>query len=431
MTANLTCVMVGLGYIGLPTAGVMARSGIKVIGVDINERVVKSINLGECPIVEAGLPELLASVVHSGHLKAQTTLARGDVFIVAVPTPFEGGYKPDLSYVEKAVRSLAPVIEKGNLVIIESTIPVGATEQVGRWLEQACPDLTFSRRGAKADEVADVLIAHCPERILPGQMLFELVQNDRLIGGVCPTSAKRARAFYQRFVKGECVVTDARTAELCKLTENAFRDVNIAFANELSVICEDFDVNVWELIPLANRHPRVNILRPGPGVGGHCIAVDPWFIVSQLGDKTRLIREARWINSSRPRLIVRNILDELSRSKLNSIACFGLSYKADIDDFRESPAVEVVQLLAKELFLQYPSVSVKVVEPHIAELPGVLQRHDGDVSLVTLDEGLNADLLVMLVDHKMFRDLPQKQLAGKRIIDTRGVWRGAPQRQGA
>jgi len=416
--------MVGLGYIGLPTAAVIADHGAHVIGVDVNEGLTTRINAGQCPIVESGLPELLAKVVAEKRLVANTKPRRGDVFVIAVPTPFEGGFKPDLSYVEAAARSIAPVLERGNLVIVESTIPIGATEQVGRWLGQARPDLMFSRRGQSGGQVADVLVAHCPERILPGQMLHELVNNDRVIGGVCPTSAERAREFYKLFVKGECVVTDSRTAELCKLTENAYRDVNIAFANELSLICEDSDVNVWELIQLANRHPRVDILKPGPGVGGHCIAVDPWFIVSALGDKTRLIREARWINSSRPRYVVRKVLERVTDNGAKSIACFGLSYKANIDDFRESPAVEVVELLAKELQFSSPDIPILVVEPHIETLPIALRDHEG-VRLAAMEEALRTDLLVMLVDHREFLGIPADKLAGKSVVDTRGVWTSA------
>jgi UDP-N-acetyl-D-mannosaminuronic acid dehydrogenase len=418
-----TCVMVGLGYIGLPTAAVIARAGIRVLGVDINPAVVETINSGRCPIEEPGLPELLAEMVAAGRLTAATRPAAGDVFVIAVPTPFEHTYKPDLSFVEAATRSIAPVLEKGNLVLLESTIPVGATEQAARWIEMLRPDLTVSRRGADESRVADVLVAHCPERILPGQMIRELVDNDRVIGGVCPASARRGQAFYKTFVEGECLITDSRTAELCKLTENAFRDVNIAFANELSVICEDSGINVWELIALANHHPRVNILQPGPGVGGHCIAVDPWFIVSALGDKARLIREARWINSGRPRHVVRQVLEQLGSAErdIRQIACFGLSYKANIDDIRESPAVEVVEYLAKELQLSHPGVGLVVTDPFVKELPAGLKQAPG-VRKVGIEEALQADMLVMLVDHRQFREVPRSRVAGKVLIDTRGVW---------
>lgn len=418
-----TCVMIGLGYIGLPTAAVIARTGIKVIGVDINPHTVDTINAGQCPIEEKGLPELVAEMVAAGRLSATTRPAPGDVFVIAVPTPFEGTYKPDLSYVEAATRSIAPVLEKGNLVLLESTIPVGATEQAARWIEMLRPDLSVSRRGSEEGRVADVLVAHCPERILPGQMIRELVENDRVIGGVCKASAERGRAFYRSFVRGECLITDSRTAELCKLTENAFRDVNIAFANELSVICEAYGISVWELIGLANHHPRVNILQPGPGVGGHCIAVDPWFIVTAMDDKARLIREARWINSGRPRQVVRKVLDKLDEAEgsVRSIACFGLSYKPNIDDVRESPAIEVVEYLAKELPLSHPGVSLSVVEPFLAEMPKHLAGFP-DVKKIGIDEGLDADMIVMLVDHRQFKEIPASRVAGKVLVDTRGVW---------
>jgi len=421
-----TCVMIGLGYIGLPTAAVIARTGIKVLGVDVNRKIVDAINAGQCPIEEKGLPELVAEMVAAGLLSAATTPSPGDVFVIAVPTPFEGTYKPDLSYVEAATRSIAPVLAKGNLVLLESTIPVGATEQAARWIELLRPDLTVSHRGTEEGRVADVLVAHCPERILPGQMLRELVENDRVIGGVCKAAAERGGAFYKSFVKGECLITDARTAELCKLTENAFRDVNIAFANELSVICEEYGISVWELIALANHHPRVNILQPGPGVGGHCIAVDPWFIVSAMDDKARLIREARWINSGRPRQVVRKVLEKLEAGEgsIRSIACFGLSYKPNIDDVRESPAIEVVGYLAKELPLSHPGVKLSVVEPFLETMP----KHFADfpdVTKIGIEEGLEADMIVMLVDHRQFKDIPASKVAGKVLVDTRGVWTGS------
>ncbi|MEZ5851429.1 MAG: UDP-N-acetyl-D-mannosamine dehydrogenase [Hyphomicrobiaceae bacterium] len=414
-----TCVIVGLGYIGLPTAVVVARSGTKVIGVDINQRTVDAVNAGKCPIEEPYLPEALAELVGNGMITCQTTPSNGDVYIIAVPTPFTGGYKPDLAYVEAATRSLAPVLTKGNLVIVESTIPVGATEQVARWIETLRPDLTCSRRGSKA--AADVLVAHCPERVLPGQMLKELVENDRVIGGVCDAAGKVGQDFYRTFVTGHCLVTDTRTAELCKLSENSFRDVNIAFANELAEICEDFGIDVWELISLANHHPRVNILKPGPGVGGHCIAVDPWFIVSALGEKARLIREARWINSGRPRQIVRKVLDAIETKKIRSIGCFGLAYKPDVDDLRESPAVEIVEYLSRELHMLGSDVVLRVAEPFVDKLPHELDGAQ-NVTLASTEDALGCDLVLMLVDHKQFREVPASRVSGRVVIDTRGVW---------
>lgn len=415
-----TAVVIGLGYIGLPTSVVMARAGLQVIGVDVNTATVEAVNAGRCPIEEPLLPEALADLVAGGALRAEIKPVPGDVFIIAVPTPFSGGYKPDLSYVAAATRSIAPVLKKGNLVVVESTIPVGGTEMVARWIENLRPDLTCAFRGGTA--TPDLLIVHCPERVLPGQMLKELVENDRVIGGVDWESTEAGQELYRRFVTGNCLGTDSRTAELCKLTENSFRDVNIAFANELAEICEDFAIDVWELIGLANHHPRVNILKPGPGVGGHCIAVDPWFIVSALGDKARLIREARWINSGRPRQIVRKVLDLVARGGIRSIGCFGLAYKPDVDDFRESPAVEVVEYLTKELQLSGADVDFSIAEPFATKLPTELQSAHR-ARLATIDEALDADLLLMLVDHKVFRDISAKQRAGKKIVDTRGIWR--------
>ena len=416
-----TCVVVGLGYIGLPTSVVIARAGIKVLGVDIDARVVGLVNAGRSPFEEPHLGEALAGLVDGGWIRAQAEPSAGDVFIIAVPTPFHGGYKPDLSYVEAATRAIAPLLRKGNLVIVESTIPVGSIEQVARWIEMLRPDLSCARRGRA--QRPDILVAHCPERVLPGDMLRELVENDRVIGGICRQSGEAGKAFYERFVTGSCIVTDARTAELCKLSENAFRDLNIAFANELSDICEDFGIDVWELISLANHHPRVNILKPGPGVGGHCIAVDPWFIVSALGEKARLIREARWINSGRPRQIVRKVLGRVAEGGVRSIGCFGLAYKPDVSDLRESPAVEIVGYLARELLLLGGEIGIEVAEPFIDALPRELAGAH-NVRLVGAEQALGADLLVMLVDHQAFRAIPAARIRGKKLVDTRGLWAG-------
>lgn len=415
-----TAVVLGLGYIGLPTSVVIARAGLKVIGVDINTATVEAVNAGRSPIEEPHLPEALAELVETGKVRAGTRPVKADVFIIAVPTPFTGGYKPDLSYVKAATRSIAPVLEKGNLVVVESTIPVGATEMVAGWIENLRPDLSCARRGSNGRP--DLLIAHCPERVLPGQMLKELVENDRVIGGIDSASTEAGQAFYRTFITGKCLGTNSRTAELCKLTENSFRDVNIAFANELAEICEDFEIDVWDLIGLANHHPRVNILKPGPGVGGHCIAVDPWFIVSALGDKARLIREARWINSGRPRQVVRKVLNAVAEGGIRSIGCFGLAYKPDVDDFRESPAVEVMEYLAEESHLAGNNIDFRIVEPFADDLPSELRDARG-TRLTTLEEALDADLLLMLVDHKAFREIPAKHRAGKKVIDTRGIWR--------
>ncbi|MFY0610416.1 MAG: UDP-N-acetyl-D-mannosamine dehydrogenase [Hyphomicrobiaceae bacterium] len=414
-----SCVIVGLGYIGLPTAVVVAQAGMEVIGVDINESLVSALNSGRCPIEEPGLGPAIGDLIEKRQITVQTQPRPADVFVIAVPTPFTGGYKPDLSYVEAATRAIAPALRKGNLVIVESTIPVGATEQVARWIGAARSDLDCAQRGRTDDP--DIFVAHSPERVLPGQMLRELVENDRVIGGVCANSAKAGQQFYETFVGGKCLATDSRTAELCKLTENSFRDVNIAFANELADVCEDMDINVWKLIELANHHPRVDILKPGPGVGGHCIAVDPWFIVSALGERARLIREARWINDGRPRQVVRKVLEKAASGGVSSITCFGLAYKANVEDLRESPAVEVVKYLAKELQMMGSEIKLNIVEPYIAELPPELEKGTG-VRLVKLEAGLDSDLLVMLVDHDVFRAIPPEKLKHKDLIDTRGVW---------
>ena len=420
MSEFKTCNMVGMGYIGLPTAAIMAASGIRVIGVDIQQSTVDSVNAGECPIEEPGLPALIANVVKDGRLTAGTIPQPADAFVIAVPTPFRGAYKPDLTYVEIAIRSIAPILKPGDLVLIESTIPVGATEQATEWLRELRPDLSFPRRVGKGAP-PEVYVAHSPERILPGQMLRELVENDRVLGGVDKASAERARDFYKIFVKGACITTDARTAELCKLTENAFRDVNIAFANELATISKQVGVNVWELIRMANHHPRVNILQPGPGVGGHCIAVDPWFIVSTVGEKARLIREARWINSERPRQVVEEVLSVVKKTVACSIGCFGLSYKPNVDDLRESPAVEITQYLSLEANLISRDLTITVVEPHIKELPAGLAACN-NVKLGSVAQGLSADVVVMLVDHTEFKQLPSNYLEGRTIVDTRGCW---------
>jgi len=325
-----TIAVVGLGYIGLPTAAVFASRKRRVIGIDVNTHVVETINRGEVHIVEPDLDMLVHAAVTEGYLRATTVAEPADAFLIAVPTPFKANHEPDLSYIESASKAIAPVLEAGDLVILESTSPVGATERMAAWLAEARPDLTFPQT---AGEASDIRIAHCPERVLPGHVLSELVHNDRVIGGMTPRCSEVATSLYKIFVEGECVNTNARTAEMCKLTENSFRDVNIAFANELSMVCDKLDVDVWELIRLANRHPRVNILQPGPGVGGHCIAVDPWFIVSQAPEQSRLIRTAREVNDSKPAWVlakVRSHIEDLiaSTGKTRSsirIACLGLA----------------------------------------------------------------------------------------------------------
>ena len=361
--------MIGLGYIGLPTAALLASRGLSVVGVDVDERAVETINAGRVHIVEPDLDIVVRSVVTTGNLRATLVPEPADAFLVAVPTPFTDGHRPDLSYIEAAARAIAPVLERGNLVVLESTSPVGATEKLSAWLADARPDLSFPH---SAGEASDIRVAHCPERVLPGHVLQELVNNDRVIGGITRACADRAEALYRTFVKGDCLLTGARTAELCKLTENASRDVGIAFANEMSLVCEALDVNVWELIELANRHPRVNILKPGPGVGGHCIAVDPWFIVDSAPEAARLIRTAREVNDGKPDHVVARVLAKAGRFKAPTIACFGLAFKADIDDLRESPALGIVEALAAS-----GAGRLVVVEPNVGALAGEPRRSGG------------------------------------------------------
>ncbi|ARC93754.1 UDP-N-acetyl-D-mannosamine dehydrogenase [Vibrio coralliilyticus] len=405
--------VVGLGYIGLPTAAVIASRGIEVIGIDVNQHAVDTINQGEIHIVEPDLDIVVRSAVMTGKLKATTVPEAADVFMVAVPTPFKGdNHEPDLSYIESAAKAIAPVLEKGNLVVLESTSPVGATEKMAGWLAEARPDLTFPQQSGDA---ADIKVAHCPERVLPGYVLQELVSNDRVIGGMSDACNKRAVELYQTFVRGECILTNSRTAEMAKLTENSFRDVNIAFANELSLICEKLKINVWELIKLSNRHPRVNILNPGPGVGGHCIAVDPWFIVNSCPDEAKVIAMAREVNDGKPLWVIDQVKQAADEFKKPVIACLGLAFKADIDDLRESPALDITTQLANENVGQ-----VIAVEPNISSLPENLVK--AGVEFMDLERALEvANVVVVLVDHKQFKAADKLAFSKKVVIDTRGV----------
>ncbi|MBI2382270.1 MAG: UDP-N-acetyl-D-mannosamine dehydrogenase [Gammaproteobacteria bacterium] len=400
--------VIGLGYIGLPTAAVAASRGVDVIGIDVVPEVVDTINRGEIHIVEPDLDVAVKSAVGSGKLRATLKPEPADVFILAVPTPFKDGYKPDVDYVEAAARSIAPVLKAGDLVILESTSPVGTTEAICHWLASERADLSFPHQ---AGEDAQVRVAHCPERVLPGQVLHELIANDRVIGGMTRRCAEAARDFYKIFVMGECILTDAKTAEMAKLTENTFRDVNIAFANELSMICDDLGINVWELIALANRHPRVKILQPGCGVGGHCIAVDPWFIVDKSPALARLTRTAREVNDGKPHHVMDQVKAAAGRYKAPVIACLGLAFKPDIDDLRESPALEITKHLAAD-----GVGKILAVEPNVKTLP---KKAQGDFSLVSLEEALaQADVIVVLVKHKPFIGLSARIPAGKVLIDV-------------
>ncbi|HEB9344992.1 TPA: UDP-N-acetyl-D-mannosamine dehydrogenase [Campylobacter coli] len=391
---NKVCV-IGLGYIGLPTAAVFASRKVKVLGVDINQQAVDTINQGKIHIVEPELDILVHSVVKDGYLKAATLPDEADAFIIAVPTPFKGNdHEPNLDYIRAASKSVAKVLKKGNLVILESTSPVGATEQMAKWLADERPDLTFPHQ---IGEESDIKIAHCPERVLPGQVIRELVENDRIIGGMTQQCTEQAANLYKIFVQGECIKTNVRTAEMTKLTENSFRDVNIAFANELSILCDKLDINVWELIKLANRHPRVNILQPGCGVGGHCIAVDPWFIVHQNPNEAKMIKTAREVNDDKSNFVIQKIKERVKDMSQPKIACLGLAFKPDIDDLRESPALDIVVKLASEYDNQ-----ILAVEPNISQLPPKLQ-HKANIKLVSLDQVLEeADVVVVLVKHREF-----------------------------
>lgn len=405
--------VVGMGYIGLPTSAVFADNGVEVIGVDVNPAAVDSINAGKPHITEPDLDGLVRRVVQDGKLRATLTPEAADAFILAVPTPFKGDHEPDTSYIEAACKAIAPVLAKGNLVVLESTSPVGTTEKVSEWLAAARPDLSFPHQ---AGELSDIRVAHCPERVLPGYILREVVQNARVIGGLTRKCAQAAMALYKIFVQGECHLTTARTAELAKLTENAYRDVNIAFANELSVICDKLKINVWDLIRVANLHPRVNILSPGPGVGGHCIAVDPWFIVAADPENSRIIRTAREVNNAKPHWVVEKVKAAASNLKRPVIACLGLAYKADIDDLRESPAMEIVEQLSREGVGE-----LLVVEPHVNTLPKSLA--DLGLQLADFDAAVDqANILLLLVDHAGFLSIDHGVVKDKIVIDTRGVW---------
>ena len=405
--------VIGLGYIGLPTAAVIASRGVEVLGVDVSEHAVNTINQGKIHIVEPDLDMLVQAAVTTGKLKASLTPEPAEAFLIAVPTPFKENKKPDLSYIRAALENIAPVISKGNLLVLESTSPVGTTDTISQWLGELRPDLVMPHQDS---DKADVFIAHCPERVLPGRVLQELVSNDRIIGGITERCAQKAVALYHLFVRGECLLTNARTAEMAKLTENSFRDVNIAFANELSMICDHLKINVWELIKLANRHPRVNILTPGPGVGGHCIAVDPWFIVDSAPEQAQIIRKAREINDSKPHYVIEKIRQAADQFKKPVIACLGLAFKADIDDLRESPALDIAMSL-----LQENVGEILLVEPNIRKLPAKYAAHNAQ--LTSLPQALErANVLVVLVDHKQFKTLHPADVATKVVIDTRGIF---------
>ena len=381
-----TVVMLGLGYIGLPTAALIASKGIKVTGVDIHQKVVDTINEGKIHIVEPELDGLAHHVVKEGYLKASTEPVIADVYLIAVPTPFKGNHQPDLSFVESAVKNIIPTLQKGALVILESTSPVGTTRKIQEIIFRERPDL-----------IENLFVAYCPERVLPGNVIYELEQNDRAIGGIDEASTEKAVAFYKNFVKGELHKTNSQTAEMCKLVENSSRDVQIAFANELSIICDKANINVWELIRLANKHPRVNILQPGTGVGGHCIAVDPWFIVSEFPKESKIIRSAREINNYKTEWAIEKVKSTALQFKIDNgrdavIACMGLAFKPNIDDLRESPALHVAEELAKDGF------NILFVEPNL--------KTSEKFNLTSITEAKDScDIMVFLVAHKEFKGL--------------------------
>jgi UDP-N-acetyl-D-mannosaminuronic acid dehydrogenase len=412
MSFNKVCVL-GLGYIGLPTAALMSSRGIDVVGVDINQSVVDSVNQGKVHIVEPLLDAVVQAAVGSGRLKAATRPESADAFMIAVPTPINSQKASDMRAVLSAVDAITPVLKAGDLVVLESTSPVGSTDRITKRMAQARPDLIFPSPSNNGQ--VDIHVAYCPERVLPGKVIEELVSNDRAIGGLSSACTELAIDLYKLFVEGELVPTRAREAELCKLAENAFRDVNIAYANELANVCDAQDIDVWEVIRLANRHPRVNILNPGPGVGGHCIAVDPWFIVESAPNDTPVIQAARGVNDGRPHKIVEQVRASLVGLRSPVVACLGLAFKPDIDDLRESPAVDVVLNVAR-----LPGVAVLAVEPNIEQLPSRLR--DVGVELVDLETALSrADAVVLLVDHKSFKENAARIAQGARVIDTRGV----------
>ena len=407
--------VVGLGYIGLPTAVSLATGGLEVTGVDVNPEIVERINRGETPFAEPDLSVSVSGAVAMGRLRAQRDMPSADAYVIAVPTPFTGDHRADLSYITAAAEAIAAVLRGGEVIVLESTAPPGTTRRVSELVAARRPDLHLPHI---PDVPPDVHVAHCPERVLPGRIMIEIATNDRVIGGLTPACAARAAELYQTFCRGRLIVTDASSAEMAKLAENAYRDVNIAFANELSLICQRLGLDVWEIRQMANHHPRVEILRPGPGVGGHCIAVDPWFIVESAPDLAQLIRTARAVNDHMPAHTAEQVVATSRRFRDPRIACLGLSFKADVGDLRESPAVEITARIAAAL----PDVKVHAVEPHAPSLPG---RFDGLDNVVLTDAEhaiAESDVIALLVDHSCFRGIKKSQLAGKVVYDTRGMW---------
>ena len=414
---NATVAFVGLGYIGLPTAVVMANAGVNVIGVDVNEENVERINRGEVTIVEPGLEEALTKAIASGNFRATTDQVHADCYIIAVPTPFNDDHSIDMKYIYSAAEAIAPKLEGGELIVLESTSPPQTTHRMAARILERRPDLVADGTPGESDKPV-IYFAHCPERILPGHAMEELRTNDRIIGGQTETAIRKATEVYASFCEGKLLPTDDVTAEMAKLTENSFRDVNIAFANELSLITDKLGINVWKLIELANHHPRVNILQPGPGVGDHCIAVDPWFIVAADPENSKLIHTARLVNDGKPSWVIEQVKQAISGKADQKVAVLGLAFKADIDDLRESPALDITVRLAEEM----EDARLFAVEPNISELPKRLRGFE-NIELTTVDEALQqADTVLLLVDHKEFKDIPREHLLGKSVIDTKGLW---------
>lgn len=408
--------ILGLGYIGLPTAAALATRGVEVVGVDVNDATVKAVANGEVPFVEPELSAAVSGAVAMGRLTATTETPEADAYIIAVPTPFMEDHQADLHFIRSAVEQIAPRLRGGEVVVLESTSPPGTTDRVSRWLAELRPDLVLPH---SSEGVPDVYVAHCPERVLPGRIMIEMVTNDRVVGGITRRCAEKAAAIYRVFSQGEILLSDAASAEMAKLVENAYRDVNIAFANELSLISEELELDVWEVIKLANHHPRVNVLTPGPGVGGHCIAVDPWFIVGAAPNHSPLIRAAREVNDAKPHHVAEQVAKKCGRFLNPTVACLGLAYKANVDDLRESPAVDIVAALARAL----PDLDLRVAEPLVHRLPLELELF-ANVRLQGASDAIAAaDIVVLLVDHDHFRSLSRSRLAGKVVYDTRGLWR--------
>ena len=398
MKRNKSVCVIGLGYIGLPTAALLANRNYEVHGVDVVQSTVDTINDGHIHIVEPELDIFVRSAVHSGNLKASISPKESDIFIIAVPTPFHDGFVPNIDYVVSATKSIAPYVKEGNIVILESTSPVGTTDKVNEVLAE------------NGVNVSTIYVAHCPERVLPGKIMKELVDNDRIVGGITPEATDVTVEFYETFVSGKVLKTDAKTAEMAKLTENSYRDVNIAFANELSILCDKFGIDAWELIDLANRHPRVNILQPGAGVGGHCIAVDPWFIVHKGGDDAKIIRTAREVNNYKTEWVIEKIKNaakkvEEKNGKKAKVACMGLAFKPDIDDLRESPALYITRKLKTD------GIDVIAVEPNI--------KSHSEFEIMNDEDAIKqADVIVYLVAHKEFKGI---RIFGKEVLDFCGI----------